>query len=86
MFDNSGAIAIHEPCYNGDIGNIDDVDSSAGEIVASFDGRSMHPMRTYHAGCETVWTLILPAILVSFGPRRLVRQKPQQCSSHVFAP
>ena len=24
--------------YNGDIGTIDDVDSNAGEIVASFDG------------------------------------------------
>jgi exodeoxyribonuclease V alpha subunit len=27
--------------YNGDIGTIDDVDSNAGEIVASFDGRSV---------------------------------------------
>ena len=27
--------------YNGDIGTIDDVDSSAGEIVARFDGRSV---------------------------------------------
>jgi len=27
--------------YNGDIGTVDDVDSSAGEIVASFDGRSI---------------------------------------------
>jgi exodeoxyribonuclease V alpha subunit len=24
--------------YNGDIGTIDDIDSNAGEIVASFDG------------------------------------------------
>jgi exodeoxyribonuclease V alpha subunit len=27
--------------YNGDIGTIDDVDSNAGEIIASFDGRSI---------------------------------------------
>src|SRR6202047_2750563 len=27
--------------YNGDIGSIDEVDSNAGEIVASFDGRSV---------------------------------------------
>src|SRR5208337_4511346 len=27
--------------YNGDIGTIDDVDANAGEIVASFDGRSV---------------------------------------------
>jgi exodeoxyribonuclease V alpha subunit len=27
--------------YNGDIGYIDDVDNNAGEIVASFDGRSV---------------------------------------------
>ena len=27
--------------YNGDIGYIDDVDADAGEIVASFDGRSV---------------------------------------------
>ena len=27
--------------YNGDIGYIDDVDPKAGELVASFDGRSM---------------------------------------------
>ena len=27
--------------YNGDIGYIDDVDTDAGEIVASFDGRSV---------------------------------------------
>src|SRR6516165_7338058 len=27
--------------YNGDIGTVDDVDSSAGEMVASFDGRSI---------------------------------------------
>ena len=27
--------------YNGDIGTIDDVDPNAGEIVASFDGRSV---------------------------------------------
>jgi exodeoxyribonuclease V alpha subunit len=27
--------------YNGDIGTIDDIDSNAGEIVASFDGRSV---------------------------------------------
>ena len=27
--------------YNGDIGHIDDVDPAAGEIVVSFDGRSI---------------------------------------------
>ena len=27
--------------YNGDIGYIDDVDPNAGEVVASFDGRSV---------------------------------------------
>jgi exodeoxyribonuclease V alpha subunit len=27
--------------YNGDIGYIDDIDPNAGEIVASFDGRSV---------------------------------------------
>jgi exodeoxyribonuclease V alpha subunit len=27
--------------YNGDIGTIDDVNASAGELIASFDGRSV---------------------------------------------
>ena len=27
--------------YNGDIGTIDDVDSNSGELIASFDGRSV---------------------------------------------
>ena len=27
--------------YNGDIGTIDDVDSNSGELIASFDGRSI---------------------------------------------
>jgi exodeoxyribonuclease V alpha subunit len=31
----------HREVYNGDIGYIDDVDNNAGEIVASFDGRSI---------------------------------------------
>ena len=29
--------------YNGDIGTIDDVDSNSGELIASFDGRSVSP-------------------------------------------
>ena len=31
----------HKEVYNGDIGTIDDFDSDAGQIVASFDGRSV---------------------------------------------
>ena len=27
--------------YNGDIGTVDDVDSNSGELIASFDGRSV---------------------------------------------
>ena len=45
----SGLVAISDrfendydkEVYNGDIGYIDDVDPNAGEIVASFDGRSV---------------------------------------------
>ena len=38
--------------YNGDIGFIDDVDPEAGELTASFDGRTRHlrVRRTGHAG------------------------------------
>jgi hypothetical protein len=40
--------------YNGDIGYIENVDPNAGEIVASFDGRSRHLRirRTRHAGAR----------------------------------
>ena len=31
----------NEIVYNGDIGTIDDVDSNSGELIASFDGRSV---------------------------------------------
>ena len=31
----------YEKVYNGDIGTIDDVDSNSGELIASFDGRSV---------------------------------------------
>jgi exodeoxyribonuclease V alpha subunit len=37
--------------YNGDIGYIDDVNTDAGEIVASFDGRPV----TYGFGESTCW-------------------------------
>jgi exodeoxyribonuclease V alpha subunit len=37
--------------YNGDIGYIDDVGPNAGEIVVSFDGRSV----TYGFGALDIW-------------------------------
>ncbi len=45
--------------YNGDIGHIDDVDPNAGEIVASFDGRSV----TYGFGELLVYTQVENHIL-----------------------
>jgi exodeoxyribonuclease V alpha subunit len=42
--------------YNGDIGYIDDVDPDAGEIVVSFDGRSV----TYGFANSTCWFLPMP--------------------------
>ena len=40
--------------YNGDIGDIDDVDNTAGEIMASFDGpvRHLRIRQTRHAGAR----------------------------------
>ena len=38
--------------YNGDIGYVDDVDPDAGELTASFDGRSVRPRRTRYPGAR----------------------------------
>jgi exodeoxyribonuclease V alpha subunit len=41
--------------YNGDIGYIDDVDTDAGEIVATFDGRSAASARRSFPRSGTRW-------------------------------
>ena len=37
--------------YNGDIGTIDDVDSNSGELIASFDGRSVTDLASSTCWC-----------------------------------
>ena len=81
--------------YNGDIGYIDDVDPEAGELVASFDGRSVtHRFgeldtlvpayaATIHKSQGSEYPAVIIPVLTQHYPmlqRNLLRHHPRQAA------